>query len=315
MYREHRERQTSLRDSSGNAAGVRAEGQAPRRLVKTAGFEKNPVAVFLRENGLAKYAQPLIASGFDDFETLLDIEDSHMKEIGMLPGHIVKLKRKLGEMGRQEQGQPSVAQSLQNPSMQPSNDMMTAVQLSWVTIKDVGTDEVGEMFYKKLFVLEPETMKLFPFSVRQRYRDWASERECPEILDPNEGSPALRKLGSRVIDAVGGVVAGMHEFDRLVPVLQQLGMRHVGYRLNPEYWRLAEKALLEVLRDILGHSFTKEVEMSWTMVYGFMTATMLSGFESAKEAQAQAQASLGSTGPSWNGSGGSTPNSSFAGGA
>ena len=41
---------------------------------------------FQGEKGLAKNAQPLIASGFDDFETLLDIEDSHMKDIGMLPG-------------------------------------------------------------------------------------------------------------------------------------------------------------------------------------------------------------------------------------
>eukprot|EP00930_Biecheleria_cincta_P093271 TRINITY_DN8351_c0_g1_i2.p1 TRINITY_DN8351_c0_g1~~TRINITY_DN8351_c0_g1_i2.p1 ORF type:complete len:329 (-),score=70.02 TRINITY_DN8351_c0_g1_i2:280-1194(-) len=304
MYREHRDRQTSLRDSSGNAA---SGGQAPRRLVKPAALEQNPVAAFLRDIGLAKYAQPLVANGFDDLETLLDIEEDHLKEIGMLPGHIVKLKKKLGEMGRH-----SVPHSL--PSMQPDDEMMTAVQRSWATIKEIGTDEVGGMFYKKLFVLEPETVKLFPHSVRQRYRDWACEEECPEIMDPKVGSPALRKLGSRVIDAVGGVVAGMHDFDRLVPMLQQLGMRHVGYGLNPEYWRLAEKVLLEVLRDILGQSFTKEVEMSWTMVYGFMTATMLSGFEAAKEAEAKA--SLGSSaGLSWDRSGGSTPISSATGGA
>lgn len=87
-------------------------------------------------------------------------------------------------------------------------------------------------------------------------------------------------------------------------MLQQLGMRHVGYGLKPEYWKVAEKVLVEVLKEGLGNDFTKEVEMAWLMVYGFMTATMLAGFEAAKAAQSSAQLSLPST---TNGSGSITP--------
>lgn len=65
---------------------------------------------------------------------------------------------------------------------------------------------------------------------------------------------------------------------KLVPMLQQLGMRHVGYGLKPEYFDLAGKILIEVLVEWLGEGFTKEVENAWVMVSGFMVATMHGGY-------------------------------------
>ena len=37
--------------------------------------------------------QTLRNSGFDDMETLMDMQEEHMRELGMPSGHIVKLKR------------------------------------------------------------------------------------------------------------------------------------------------------------------------------------------------------------------------------
>jgi len=320
MYREERERQRRAARTGGmrSAPAVVRRPGLPSR--KPAGIEQNPVTSFLREAGLSQYAELLISNGFDDLETLLDIEDEHMKDMGIPPGHILKPKKKLRDVagasagyGPQQVHHASskvvaasrVPRVMQAAQAQPSQHHMTTVQMSWETVKGLGTDKVGEAFYVKFFALEPESVQLFPLSVRQRYRDWADETEEPEVLDASLDSPALRKLWAKVVDAVGSAVAGLHDFNRLVPMLQQLGMRHVGYGLKPEYWRVAEKVLVEVLQEGLGDQFTKEVEMAWVMVYGFMTATMMAGFEAAKAAQAKAQLSL----PSYPGSGSITPTS------
>jgi len=117
--------------------------------------------------------------------------------------------------------------------------------------------------------------------VRTRYQDWASEAQEDE--NDLDNSPALRKLWAKVIDAVGSAVAGLHDVNKLVPMLNQLGMRHVGYGLKPEYVQLAGTILVDVLKEGLGDACTKEVENSWVMVFGFMSATMLQGFHTMQE--------------------------------
>lgn len=157
----------------------------------------------------------------------------------------------------------------------PTDKLITSVQRSWMHVKQLGTDVVGALFYKKVFELKPETQTLFPMSVRNRYRDWANDQEEREHDLSN--SPALRRLWGKVIEAVGSCVAGLHDMNKLVPQLTQLGMRHAGYGLKTEYLYVAEKVLILTLQDALGQVFTKEVEFAWTMVYSFMTATMIGG--------------------------------------
>ena len=119
-------------------------------------------------------------------------------------------------------------------------------------MKQLGTDVVGALFYKKFFQFEPAAKALFPLSVRLRYKDWDTDEE--EGGDP-ENSPALRKLWAKFITVVGSAVAGIQDCAKLVPNLQQLGIRHVGYGLKPEYFNIAPQ--LRFLRNVLGAgSFT-----------------------------------------------------------
>ncbi|CAJ1341612.1 unnamed protein product [Effrenium voratum] len=57
--------------------------------------EMDRVAHFLQECGLSQYTEAIRRAGFDDMETLQDIEDSHLKALGFLPGHIIKIKKRL----------------------------------------------------------------------------------------------------------------------------------------------------------------------------------------------------------------------------
>lgn len=278
--------------------------QGPRSCVE------NEVTRFLRQIGLPQYAQVLYNSGFEDMETLLEIEDCHMRDLGILAGHQVKLRKRLDEFDadipvvqihpqqrclgdwEDEDDAPPVrvAPSLPYGRGSASSDRSrsaTAVQMSWVHLQEIGTDVVGAYFCRKIFELKPETMALFPLAVRSRYRDWASDEDEDERNIA--ASPALRRLFGRVVDAVGSAAAGLQDMNKMVPALTQLGMRHVGYNLKEEYFEISEKALLLTLREGLGDLFTKEVEFAWSMVYNFIIATMLAGFRSA---QAEAKAKM-----------------------
>ena len=244
-------------------------------------LEKSEVTVFMREIGLPQYAELLRDHGFEDMETLLGIEEQHMRDMGMPAGHIVKMKRNLRECPDRMAMAPVQVTSLARPLQAKglvTGSHMTAVQMSWQQVKQLGTDVVGGLFYKKFFMLEPSAKALFPMSMRLRYKDWDTDEEEGE--DPSN-SPALRKLWAKFITVVGSAVAGIQDTARLVPMLQALGMRHVGYGLKSEYFDLAGKVLIEVLAEWLGEGFTKEVENAWVMVSGFMVATMHGGFMSA----------------------------------
>jgi len=281
----------------------RAEGAAPsmrgqrqpesgckrgaRSGLRAAVVDRSPVTIFLKEINLGQYAEVFHRNGFDDMEVLVEIEDDHMRELGLPPGHMLKLKKRLRELGQaaapataKPPTAASAPQRMLCSTSHPSGSMMTTVQMSWVQVKELGTDTAGELFYKKFFAIQPEAKDLFPVSVRMRYRDWTSEEEESET-DLNN-SPALRKLWAKVVDAVGSAVAGLQDIKKLAPQLQQLGMRHVGYGLKAEYWRVAEKVLVEVLQEGLQEKFTDDIRDAWVMVYGFMTAIMLSGYQSAK---------------------------------
>jgi len=261
--------------------------------------DSNPVVAFLKDIGLAQYAEALLQSGFDELESLVDIEDNDMKDLGIPRGHAVKLRRCLRDFqGTQECGPQTaprkayrvpaatrralpitVSQAVVEQSPAPTGVMKSAVERSWEQVQAIGSSTVGELLYRHTFVLDPQIMDLFPIQVRYKYRDWTSDESVDESNVYE--SPALRKLFSKFVNAIGCTVAGLHDFGRLVPMLTQLGGRHAGYGLNENYWPTMGKALIFTLRDCLGDDFTSEVEAAWSMVYGFMSNIMIEGLRGA----------------------------------
>mmetsp|Transcript_50740 Transcript_50740/g.162383 ORF Transcript_50740/g.162383 Transcript_50740/m.162383 type:complete len:832 (-) Transcript_50740:110-2605(-) len=272
----------ATRTPIGASRGEAAAHPGPARGAEPQLDEEHPVATFLQAAGLGQYTEALLQSGFDDMETLRDIEDGDMAELGIPRGHAVKLKRRLRELQEAPAGQPEVPQFAKEAAatsrcMVPTEKMKTAVEESWEQVQAIGSEVVGELLYQNFFKLAPDTVHLFPPEVRYRYRDWSAD----EGVDESDiyRSPALRKLFAKVVNAVGTAVAGLQDISRLVPLLTQLGTRHVAYGVREEHFHALGKALVTALQQALGESFTLEVEFAWTMVYGFVSSIMISGLQ------------------------------------
>jgi hemoglobin-like flavoprotein len=87
-------------------------------------------------------------------------------------------------------------------------------------------------------------------------------------------SPKFKKHAVNVMTTVGTAVAGLEDLPALVPVLQNLGTRHVGYGVEAQHYDVIGQALLDTLALGLGDAFTPEVKAAWEAVYAVVATTM-----------------------------------------
>lgn len=130
------------------------------------------------------------------------------------------------------------------------------VQESWKHVEPIA-GVAAELFYARLFALEPSLRALFKGDLAQQGR----------------------KLMSMISVAVGS----LERLDALVPAVQALGRRHAGYGVEERHYTVVESALVWTLGQGLGARFTKEVEQAWRAAYGVLASTM-------KQASAKAAA-------------------------
>ena len=130
--------------------------------------------------------------------------------------------------------------------------MLTPTQISHVqgSFAQVApiADAAAEMFYRRLFELDPTLSRLFKGDMKQQ--------------------------GQKLMQMIGAAVRGLDDLARLVPVVQQLGVRHNSYGVRPEHYDKVGAALLWTLEKGLGPAYPPEVRQAWTAVYGLLANTM-----------------------------------------
>jgi nitric oxide dioxygenase len=112
-------------------------------------------------------------------------------------------------------------------------------------------DEAATLFYGRLFELAPDVRALFP----------------------SEMADQKRKL----IQALALAVRSLDEPHNLMPVLHEMGARHVAYGATPEGYALVGEALIWTLKQGLGEAFTPETEKAWENIYHVLSNAMQSG--------------------------------------
>jgi len=121
------------------------------------------------------------------------------------------------------------------------------VQTTWEQVVPI-SDQAAALFYGRLFELDPNLKPLF--------------------------STDIKEQGRKLMTMITAAVRGLNDLGRLVPVVEDLGRRHVGYGVKDEHYETVGSALLWTLEQGLGEKFTAEVKESWATVYTILATTM-----------------------------------------
>lgn len=112
----------------------------------------------------------------------------------------------------------------------------------------------ARLFYGRLFALDPTLRPLFAHA-------------------------DLEAQGSKLMQAIGFVVAHLRRPEALLPAVRELGRRHGGYGVRPAHYATVGAALLGTLEEGLGAAFTPEVRDAWAAAYGLLAAEMIAAAE------------------------------------
>jgi len=137
-------------------------------------------------------------------------------------------------------------------TFEPSLDIMTSDQIRLIretfALVAPGADVAARTFYRRLFELDPSLRPLF--------------------------RPDLEDQGRKLMQMLGAAVGLLERPESLVPVLENLGRRHVGYGARDAHYDTVGEALLWTLRETLAAKFTPAACDAWTDLYALIAKTM-----------------------------------------
>lgn len=135
-------------------------------------------------------------------------------------------------------------------------DQIRLVQESFREVVPI-KDAAAALFYEKLFAIDGSLEALF--------------RETD-----------MKKQGAKLMAALGFVVHGLSRAETMLPAVQDLARRHVGYGVEEQHYATVGQALIETLEAGLGEAFTREVRQAWVAAYGLLAGVMI---EAARESR------------------------------
>ncbi len=124
---------------------------------------------------------------------------------------------------------------------------ITLVKSSWQKVMPI-KETAAELFYNRLFTLDPALKPLFKGDMKEQ--------------------------GRKLMAMIATAVNALDKLDTIVPAVQDLGRRHAGYGVKPAHYDTVAAALLWTLGQGLGAAFTDEVKQSWIAAYTILATTM-----------------------------------------
>ena len=131
------------------------------------------------------------------------------------------------------------------------------VQKTWTMVVPIA-DKAAELFYGRLFELEPEYKAMFKNDMTEQ--------------------------GKKLMKTINIAVEALDDVEPLVPVLKQMGADHAGYGVVERDYNVVGAALLWTLEQGLGEAFTDEVKNAWAAVYEVLATVMKEGAAEATQA-------------------------------
>ena len=110
-------------------------------------------------------------------------------------------------------------------------------------------DAAAQIFYRRLFELDPSLRAMFTSDMRQQRK--------------------------KLMDALKLVVSNLRTLDRVLPGIVALGRRHTGYGVQRSHYATVGQALIDTLKLGLGKEFTNEVSEAWLAAYTLLSKAMM----------------------------------------
>jgi hemoglobin-like flavoprotein len=126
-------------------------------------------------------------------------------------------------------------------------DQIKLVQKSFEKVRPI-SEVAAELFYNHLFELKPSLKSLFKGDMKTQ--------------------------GRMLMQMIDYAVTCLDKPDALIPIIQDLGKRHVGYGVKGKDYETVGEALLWTLEQGLGKDFTPDVKEAWTEAYKLLSDTM-----------------------------------------
>ena len=138
-----------------------------------------------------------------------------------------------------------------------TRDDILLVQSSWQNALPA-RKAIAELFYLKLFELDPAMRSLFVADAEQQRR--------------------------KFLQMMNATIRGLDKLDALLPVLRELGVRQYLGGVRDEHHAAVATALLWTLEKALRAEFTAEIKSAWIKTYGVLSQTMRESNGSARPA-------------------------------
>jgi nitric oxide dioxygenase len=136
---------------------------------------------------------------------------------------------------------------------------VSEVQTSFARVAPIA-DQAAELFYGRLFEIAPEVRPLFKAD--------------------------LKGQGRKLMGTLAVVVKGLDDLPALLPAVQALARKHVGYGVSPAHYAPVGAALLWTLQQGLGDGFTAEVEDGWSAACATLSRAMIAAAADSTPAEA-----------------------------
>jgi hemoglobin-like flavoprotein len=116
------------------------------------------------------------------------------------------------------------------------------------------SEKAAELFYNRLWEIDPSTKDLFK-------------------------KTNMREQGRKLMQTLATAVGALHNLEAIIPVVEQLGRRHIAYGVKKEQYDTVGTALIWTLEQGLGADFTPEVKEAWTKVYTLLASVATTAYK------------------------------------
>jgi hemoglobin-like flavoprotein len=136
------------------------------------------------------------------------------------------------------------------------------IRSTWAAVEPI-QDAASDLFYARLFELNPKLAALF-------------------------AETDMRRQGRMLMQTLAIVVKSLDDLSVVVPAVEALGRRHVGYGVRPPDYETVGAAFLWTLAQRLGDAFTPEAREAWASAYGTVASVMIAAAEQVETEAAAA---------------------------